>query len=106
MPPTYVDDGLIVLEAAQNLKPAQLPLAALRRIDGTDLEAPVYRGGVVVDELEGALCRVSTIAVSKWASKEWLVATAMPLRPHFIVSGLRLFLRTCQRSGTTRSVAM
>lgn len=32
--------------------------------------------------------------------------TAMLYRPHFSVSWLRLFLLTCQRSGTNRSVAM
>lgn len=53
---TYVDGGFIFLEATQDLKSSQFPLAALGRIDGADLEAPVYRGRVAIDELDGALC--------------------------------------------------
>ncbi len=51
----YIDNSIVILNIAEHLKAAKLPLSAFGCVDGGNLEIPVYRRRLVVDELDGFL---------------------------------------------------
>lgn len=101
---THVNCGFIVFDATQNLEPAKLPLSAFRRIYRSHFQVSVDRGCIGVDELDGSLN--NSQPTKYFCVTNECPRTAILCKPHFIVSGARLFLRTCHRNGTTRSVAI
>lgn len=56
---TYVDYGVIVVDGTQDVESAKFPLATLRRVYRPDIDVPVNRQCVLVDEFQGSLGMVS-----------------------------------------------
>lgn len=61
------------------------------------------RGRFIIDEAEGTLSSALALGMAQEHSD---ICTATVYRPHFDVSGLKLFLLADHSSGITRSVAI
>ena len=56
----YINHSLVVLDVAEDLETAELPLAAFGRVDRGNLQTAVDRGRLVIDELD---CPLSSTSV-------------------------------------------
>ena len=97
----HIYDGIVLLHRGQYVKSTESPFSTFASENRGDSYVAVYRDASFVDELECALYYISGAYLARD-----LTHTAIVKRPHFDVSGLSDFRRTCQPRGVTLSVAM